>query len=64
MKAVPHAANGGIGVSYSNVMLGGINSIVDAGAMVPASTYHNHFDRDKTSVQSNQNPMSPDNINN
>ena len=64
LKAQPHAANGGIGVSYSNVMLGGLNTVADPGAMVPDSTYRNHFVRDRMSLNNHQNPLSPDNINN
>jgi hypothetical protein len=43
LKAQPHGANGGIGVSYSNVMLGGVNTLADAGPQVPKSTYGGHF---------------------
>lgn len=39
LKSQPHAANGGIGVSYSNVMLGGVPTVADSGALVPDSTY-------------------------
>lgn len=45
LKAEPHAANGGIGISYSNVMLGGINTIADPGQQMPHTTYRNHYDR-------------------
>lgn len=31
LKAEPHAANGGIGVTYSNLMLGGLNTVTDPG---------------------------------
>ena len=45
LKADPHSANGGIGVTYSNVMLGGVNLIADNGQPVPHSTYRNAFVR-------------------
>jgi hypothetical protein len=45
LKADPHGANGGIGVTYSNVMLGGVNLIADSGQPVPHSTYRNAFVR-------------------
>lgn len=48
LKADPHSANGGIGISYSNVMLGGVNSIADSGQHVPHSTYRNAFVRNGT----------------
>jgi hypothetical protein len=31
LKADVHAANGGIGVTYSNLMLGGLNTVTDPG---------------------------------
>jgi len=31
LKADVHAANGGIGVTYSNLMLGGLNTVADPG---------------------------------
>lgn len=43
MKADVTLANGGIGVQYSNLMLGGVNSIVDDGAKLPNSEYKNNY---------------------
>jgi hypothetical protein len=39
LKAEPHAANGGIGVSYSNVALGGTHPLIETGQ----TSYHNHY---------------------
>jgi hypothetical protein len=60
LKADSNNANGGIGVTYSNVMLGGVDTLGDAGARVPASTYKNHFDP----RQAHAEQLSPDLLNN
>lgn len=60
LKADPHNANGGIGVSYSNVMLGGVDTLGDSGARVPASTYKNHFDPRQAQAEQ----LSPEYLNN
>jgi hypothetical protein len=55
-------ANGGIGASYSNVMLGGVNSIVDNGPKLPPSEYMGNYLRNGvygTNDQKNAN-LSPD----
>ena len=39
LKAEPHAANGGIGVSYSNVALGGQHPLIETGQ----TSYNNHY---------------------
>jgi hypothetical protein len=65
LKADSHAANGGIGVSYSNVMLGGaVNYLAENPPILDGqTTYGNHFVRNrKQTVQ--HNPMSPDLLNN
>lgn len=67
LKADPHAANGGIGVSYSNLMLGGLNTVTDPGQGMPSSTYKGHFMRNNqhgSHDATNMAPMSPDNMNN
>jgi hypothetical protein len=43
LKADVNNANGGIGVTYSNVMLGGVSTVGDAGPRVPPTTYQNHY---------------------
>jgi len=40
LKAEPNAANGGIGVSYSNVALGGNFAVIEK---TGESSYHNHY---------------------
>ena len=65
LKADPHGANGGIGITYSNVMMGGVtnplqqrrNTTTDAA--VPNSTYQANFVRDNDKA-----PLMPDHINN
>ena len=49
LKAEPHSANGGIGVSYSNVMLGGASNFLadNKPSLEGHTTYKNHFVRDK-----------------
>jgi len=49
LKADPHSANGGIGVSYSNVMLGGATNFLadNKPSLDTHTTYKNHFARDK-----------------
>ena len=45
LKAEPNLANGGIGVSFSNVVLGGgINHGDPQNLAAPKSSYQNHFD--------------------
>ena len=67
LKADQTAANGGIGVSYSNVMLGGLNTVTDPGAAMPKSTYKGHYMRNghhgSLDINSHS-PLSPDNLNN
>jgi len=48
LKADPHSANGGIGVSYSNVMLGGASNFLadNKPSLEGHTTYKNHFARD------------------
>lgn len=63
LKADPHGANGGIGISYSNVMLGGVPTTLqqrrNTSGALPGSTYQDHFVRDNVKA-----PLSPDQINN
>lgn len=65
LKAQSHAANGGIGVSYSNVMLGGAsNYLMDNPPVFDGRTTNQvHFARDrKQTVQ--HDPLNPDLLNN
>lgn len=66
LKSDPHGANGGIGVTYSNVMLGGVpnplqqrRNTTSGSIVVPDSTYQANFVRDNEKA-----PLMPDQINN
>lgn len=39
LRAVPHAANGGIGVSYSNIALGGQHPLIETGVTQYTNAY-------------------------
>ena len=68
LKADPHAANGGIGITYSNVMLGGVNTVADNGQKMPHSTYRNSFIRKDTATNytpvKRQSTLDPDELTN
>lgn len=56
-------ANGGIGATYSNVMLGGVNSIADSGAKVPPSEYMGNYLRNGVYANDQKHAnLSPDNF--